>query len=346
MSSSIVNSKPYPFHFEPENGNNAANEMHQANVHNVRGKRPSPQASRLRTMMLEAWKQPSKIVAMACSFDALSSKLAEQAGFPVVFLSGFPVAGSLGLPDTGYIAFGEMSQKVAETARQVQCPILVDGDTGYGGPMNVKRAVYGFALAGAAGVMIEDQTWPKRCGHTQGKAVVPEDEAYARLQAAVDARNEGIDIWILGRTDSLIHGYDEALKRARRYIEIGVDAVFIEAVPDRATMERFARDLNFPMMANIIPGGRTEAVSAASLANMGYSAVVYPFTILAAAIQGIRESLEDLKESFTSDTIPRTLPAADVMEAVGFPQYYQEEERYAYSGMMNGTKGYQWENKV
>ena len=94
-------------------------------------------------MMLEAWKDPCKIVAMACSFDAMSSKLAEQAGFPVVFLSGFPVAGSLGLPDTGFIAFGEMSQRVAEVARQVQCPILVDGDTGYGGPMNVKRAVHG-----------------------------------------------------------------------------------------------------------------------------------------------------------------------------------------------------------
>lgn len=172
--------------------------------------------------------------------------------------------------------------------------------------------------------------------------MVPEDEAYARIQAAVDARDEGVDIWILGRTDSLIHGYDEALKRARRFIDIGVDAVFIEAVPDRATMERFVRDLNFPMMANIIPGGRTEAVSAKDLASMGYSAVAYPFTILAAAIGGIREALEDLKASLVSGSTHRTLPAEEVMEAVGFPQYYEEEARYAYDGMPNGTKGHQW----
>jgi 2-methylisocitrate lyase-like PEP mutase family enzyme len=135
--------------------------------------------------MLEASQDGNKIVTMACSYDALSSKLVEQAGFPVVFLSGFVVAASLGLPDTGYIAFGEMTQKISEVARQVEVPILVDGDTGYGGPMNVKRTVQGyvqitqicllsetqgaesraccrFALAGAAGVMIEDQTWPKR----------------------------------------------------------------------------------------------------------------------------------------------------------------------------------------
>ena len=174
--------------------------------------------------------------------------------------------------------------------------------------------------------------------------MVPKDEAYARIQAAVDARDEGVDIWILGRTDSLIHGYDEALKRARRYIEIGVDAVFVEAVPDRATMDRFVRDLNFPMVANIISGGRTEIVSAASLAEMGYSAVAYPFTILAAAIQGIRASLEDLKGSFTSDATHRTLPAEDIMEAVGFPQYYEEEARYPYSGMPNGTNGHQWQS--
>lgn len=180
------------------------------------------------------------------------------------------------------------------------------------------------------------------CGHTTGKAVVPEDEAYARIQAAVDARDEGLDIWILARTDSLIHGYDEALKRARRFIEIGVDAVFIEAMPDRDTMRRMADDLDFPCMANIIPGGRTEQVSAVEVAAMGYSALVYPFALLAAEIEAVRDALEGLKGSFTSRVPLETLPAEDVMEAVGFGQYYAGEERYQYSGKATGRNGHQW----
>ncbi|KAH0829306.1 hypothetical protein AYO21_05714 [Fonsecaea monophora] len=329
-------------------------------MNDVRGARPSLQASRLRNLMLQAAQDETQIVPMACSYDALSSKLTQDAGFPVVFLSGFVVAASLGLPDTGYIAFGEMTQKIAEVVRQVDVPILVDGDTGYGGPMNVKRTVQGFALAGAAGVMIEDQTWPKRrissplkspsgktadpdmnepgCGHSQGKTVVPEDEAYARIQAAVDARNEGLDIWILGRTDSLILGYDEAVKRARRFIEIGVDAVFVEAVPDRAMMKRLVQDLQFPCMVNIIPGGCTEVVSTKDLAAMGYACVVYPFALIAAKIKAVRQALQDLKASFESGNLPDTLEANEVFEAVGFPQYYAEEDRYQYTGVRNRRK--------
>ncbi|OAL35889.1 hypothetical protein AYO20_04795 [Fonsecaea nubica] len=236
---------------------------------------------------------------------AYKENLTEDAGFPVVFLSGFVVAASLGLPDTGYIAFGEMTQTIAEVVRQVDVPILVDRDTGYGGPMNVKRTVQEYVrLASPLLSYGVTQNWSaephilrayppgfpplKRpsgktadpgmnepgCGHSQGKTVVPEDEAYARIQAAVDARNEGLDIWILGRTDSLILGYDEAVKRARRFIEIGVDAVFVEAVPDRAMMKRLVQDLQFPCMVNIIPGGCTEVVSTKDLAAMGYACVV------------------------------------------------------------------------
>ena len=140
MSSSIVNKNPYPFHFASSSGVDGSS---FTELQNVRGARPSPQASRLRSMMIEAKQDPGKIVAMTCSYDALSSKMAEQAGFPAVFLSGFPVAASLGLPDTGYIAFGEMTQKISEVVQQINVPIIVDGDTGYGGPMNVKRAVKG-----------------------------------------------------------------------------------------------------------------------------------------------------------------------------------------------------------
>lgn len=160
-----ANTVPYPFHFDsaatsgPQDGTTANVNI---NIKNVRGKIPSLQAARLRTMMLEARNDPTKILAHACTYDGLSSRLVEEAGFPMVFLAGYAVASSYGLPDTGYIAMAEMCDKIQETVRQVSVPIMADGDTGYGSPMNVKRTVESFAAAGAAGVMIEDQRWPKR----------------------------------------------------------------------------------------------------------------------------------------------------------------------------------------
>lgn len=164
MSSSTV---PYPFNFNslPETTTGSADGKTAdltLTLKNVRGKIPSLQASRLRTMMLEAHNDPTKILAHACSYDGLSSRLVEEAGFPIVFLAGYAVASSYGLPDTGYIAMAEMCDKIRDAVRQVSVPVMADGDTGYGSPMNVKRTVESFASAGAAGVMIEDQQWPKR----------------------------------------------------------------------------------------------------------------------------------------------------------------------------------------
>ena len=165
MSKSIVNSVPYPFSFTPtvvqKPGNLGVTEDVTATLKNVRGKIPSVQASRLRTMMLEAHADPSKILAHCCSYDGLSSRLVEEAGFPMVFLAGYTVASAYGLPDTGYIAMAEMCDKIQEAVRQVSVPVMADGDTGYGSPLNVRRTVESFAHAGAAGIMIEDQTWPK-----------------------------------------------------------------------------------------------------------------------------------------------------------------------------------------
>jgi isocitrate lyase len=171
MSREIVNSTPFPFQFnDPFPGgappkvapNGIAGATETLKLPNVRGRIPSIQASRLRTMVLEAHNDPTKILAHCCSYDGLSSRLVEEAGFPIVFLAGFAVASSFGLPDAGYIAMEDMCGKIQEVVRQVTVPIFVDGDTGYGSPMNVRRSVESFAQAGAAGVMIEDQTWPKR----------------------------------------------------------------------------------------------------------------------------------------------------------------------------------------
>ncbi|EER27693.1 carboxyvinyl-carboxyphosphonate phosphorylmutase, putative [Coccidioides posadasii C735 delta SOWgp] len=348
MSKPTVNSHPYPFSFNPtpiinphSNSNRATDLIVQ--IPNVRGRIPSFQASRLRSMINEAHADPSKIVAQVCSYDGLSSRLVEEAGFPVVFLGGFAMASSYGLPDTGYIAFQEAVGKIQEVVRQVSVPVLVDGDTGYGSPMNVRRTVEGFALAGAAGVMIEDQTWPKRCGHTKGKSVVTRDEAYARIQAAVDARNSGLDIFILARTDSFIHGYDEALARARKFKEIGADCIFLEAPPDRASMQRFLQELEFPCFANIIEGGKTENLSAKELGELGYAAVTYPWTLVAAKLRSIRETLENLKASFLVGKPEQILSYGEVCEGLGFDKYHEMEEKYQYEGSTTGSRGYQWD---
>ncbi|KAB8077622.1 carboxyvinyl-carboxyphosphonate phosphorylmutase [Aspergillus leporis] len=274
-------------------------------------------------MMLEAHRDPQKILAFPCSYDGLSSRLIEEAGFPMLFLSGFAVSSSYGLPDTGYIAMEEMCSKIQETVRVTSLPIMVDGDTGYGSPMNVRRTVESFAAAGAAGVMIEDQTWPKRCGHTKGKSVVSRGEAYARIQAACDARNEGQDIFILARTDALIHGWEEAMTRAQEFKRLGADAVFVEALPDRESMKRCVEELDMPMLANIIEEGKTENLSAKELARLGFSAVAYPWTLVAARLKSIRDALEGLKRSMVEGTAPpRIVGYSDVCEGVGFNQYW------------------------
>ncbi|KAL4930919.1 isocitrate lyase/PEP mutase family protein [Aspergillus undulatus] len=337
-------SVPYPFKFttpdQPTSSGNGETTSLNITLQNVRGRIPSAQASRLRSMMLEAHNDPSKIIAHACSYDGLSSRLVEEAGFPIVFLAGYPVASSFGLPDTGYIAMEDLCKKIQEVVRQVNVPVMADGDTGYGSPMNVKRTVESFAAAGAAGIMIEDQTWPKRCGHTKGKSVVSRGEAFARIQAAVDARNEGQDIFILARTDALIHGWDEALTRAKEFKRIGVDAVFVEALPDRDSMRQCVQEVGIPTFANIIEGGKTENLSAKDLAELGFCAVAYPWTLVAAKLKSIRETLEALKKSMTEGAPPMILSYAEVCEGVGFNKYWDRETRYEFNqdGLVNPPK--------
>jgi methylisocitrate lyase len=164
--------------------------------------------------------------------------------------------------------------------------------------------------------------YKKGCGHTKGKSVVSRGEAYARIQAAVDARNGGQDIFVLARTDALIHGWDEAMTRAKEFKRIGVDAVFVEALPDREAMRKCVEELQLPVFANIIEGGLTENLSAKDLAGLGFSAVAYPWTLVAAHLKGVREALEGLKKSMAVGAPPMILGYAEVCEGVGFNKYW------------------------
>ncbi|XXX78084.1 isocitrate lyase/PEP mutase family protein [Sorangium sp. So ce134] len=268
------------------------------------------------------------LLVMPCCFDALSARLIEQAGFPLTFMSGFAVsAARLGAPDTGLISYGEMVDQARAICAAVSIPVLGDGDTGYGNAMNVKRTVRGYAQAGLACVMIEDQVAPKRCGHTRGKQVVPRDEALTRVQAAVDARDEGAGVLIMARTDARqTHGFDEALARARAFADLGADIVFLEAPESVEEMRAFCREVRAPAMANMVDHGRTPVLPPAELEAIGYKIAAYPLTLLSVAAAAMREALAALRAGRHPD--PRMRFEA-LQEIVGFPEYYVEEARYA-----------------
>ena len=198
---------------------------------------------------------------MPCCFDALSARLVEKAGFPVTFASGFSVAAAHGLPDTGLLSYGEMEQAMRRIAGSLDSiPCIGDGDTGYGNAVNAKRTVRGYAAAGLAGIMIEDQVSPKRCGHTQGKEVVDRATAVSRVRAAVEAsreaaRTEDDSILIVARTDArAILGLDEALTRARLFREAGADICFVEAPRSAEEMRSICEAIEGPKMANMLAG--------------------------------------------------------------------------------------------
>lgn len=298
-------------------------------VKHVRGKYPTAGASRLREIMKEGREDPKKVAAICCSYDGLSSRQVEEAGFPFLFLSGYSAAAALGLPDTGYVGFQDLVLRIQEIARQVNIPMIADGDTGYGGLASVYRTVQGFAEAGAAGVMIEDQKWPKKCGHTRGKEVVDREEACARVKAACEARNNGKDIFILARTDALMVSFEEAVWRANEFTRLGADAIFVEAIPDREAMVKCINAIDNAVTANIIEGGKTELVSAKDLAEIGFAAAFYPLTLLSARIKATREALANLKNSFMTGPPPMNLPFTDVCEQVGFERYWEIENKYA-----------------
>jgi 2-methylisocitrate lyase-like PEP mutase family enzyme len=285
---------------------------------------PNP-ADRLRTLIAE-----DRLHVMPCCFDALSARMIERAGFPVTFMSGFAVsAARLGLPDTGLISYGEILDQGRNICQATTIPVIGDGDTGYGNALNVKRTVSGYAAAGFAAVMIEDQLAPKRCGHTRGKEVVGRDEAFDRIKAAVDAREEGADILIMARTDARHgHGLDEALERARRFSEIGADLLFVEAPKTVEEMETVCRDVPGVHMANLVEGGETPMLAPAELHRIGYKLAAYPLTLLSAAMTAMQGALEAMAAGQHPDAL---MPFAQLREIVGFDDYYAQESRYAFS---------------
>ena len=242
-------------------------------------------------------------------------------------MSGFAVsAARLGLPDAGLISFGELLDQGRNLCSAVKIPVIGDGDTGFGNAVNVKRTVEGYARAGFAAVMIEDQVAPKRCGHTAGKAVVPRAEALTRIRAAVDAREEGADILILARTDARGPlGFDEALERCRAFADLGADILFPEAPLSEREMERFCSELPLPVMANMVEQGLTPVLPPARLEALGFRVAAYPLTLLASAIHAMQQALDALRDGSAQ---PAMVGFTELQEIVGFPDYDRELSRY------------------
>uniref|UniRef100_A0A2N9GGY1 Uncharacterized protein n=1 Tax=Fagus sylvatica TaxID=28930 RepID=A0A2N9GGY1_FAGSY len=268
----------------------------------------------------------------AC-FDALSARLIERAGFQYCFTSGFSMsAARLGLPDTGFISYGEMLDQGQQITQAVSIPVIGDGDTGYGNAMNVKRTVKGYIRAGFAGIILEDQVSPKACGHTQGRKVVSREEAVMRIKAAIDARKEsGSDIVIVARTDSRqAVSLDESLWRCRAFADVGADVLFIDALASKEEMKAFCEISPLvPKMANMLEGGgKTPIITPLELEDLGYKLVVYPLSLIGVSIRAMQDSLTAIKGGRIPP--PGSMPSfEELKDILGFNTYYEEEKRYA-----------------
>jgi 2-methylisocitrate lyase-like PEP mutase family enzyme len=283
----------------------------------------STAAVRLRALL----DRPGILLMPGCH-DAISARLIEEAGFELGFMSGFAVsADRLGMPDTGLISYAELVDQGQNICRAVSIPMIGDGDTGFGSAQNIKRTVHGYRAAGFAAIMLEDQVAPKRCGHTEGKAVVGRDEALMRVRAAVDARDDGGgDMLIMARTDArACISLEEAILRCRLFRQIGADITFLEAPLDENEMRHYCRDVDGPKMANLIEGGKTPILSLSQLEAIGYQIAVFPLTLLNVSIQAMRDALRSLKAGERPSTV---MDFEQLKQAVGFPAYYAEEARY------------------
>lgn len=237
--------------------------------------------------------------------DALTARMIEEAGFPLVYVTGAGVANAmLGAPDVGLVTLSEMRERIQQIADAVTIPVFADADTGYGGVGNVQRTVRAYEDAGAAGLHLEDQEMPKRCGHFEGKVIVPAREMLIRLQAALDARRDP-DFLIVARTDArTVEGLDAAMARARAYLRLGIDGIFIEAPQSIEELEQIAGEFSGELLiANMVEGGKTPLVPAARLGAMGYGMILYANAPLRLAAFAVQQGLSVLKETGTTEGV-------------------------------------------
>jgi carboxyvinyl-carboxyphosphonate phosphorylmutase len=266
------------------------------------------------------------------AYDTLSARLVEAAGFPAIYMTGFGTAASvLGRPDVGLLGMSEMVEHARRIVQAVGVPVIADADTGYGNPLNVIRTVQEYEAAGVAAIHIEDQVAPKKCGHMEGKQVIPVTEMVEKLRAAVEARHSP-DFLVIARTDArAMEGMASALERARRYREAGADVLFIEAPQSDEEIATVARAFpSAPLLFNWAEGGKTPPVALSRLRELGYAIVIFPISTLLAATRAIREVLAQIREAGTpAPVMERLVPFQEFLDFIGLPEVREIERRFA-----------------
>ena len=264
------------------------------------------------------------------AFDGLSARLVEEAGFEAVYLSGGAVARSMGVPDIGLLTMSEVLERAAQVVSAVTVPVIADADTGYGNALNLVRAVREFERIGVAAIHIEDQVTPKRCGHLEGKEVISLEEMEKKLEATFASRTDP-EFAIIGRTDArAVHGLKDAIRRARSFARLGVDAVFVEAPESEAEMETIARSIpEVPLLVNMFKGGKTPFLPAARLEAMGFRIAIFPSETQRAAIYAMREALALLKREGSTEAMDDRLATFQERDRiVGLKNWQQLEQKY------------------
>lgn len=269
-------------------------------------------------------------VLMPGAANALAARIIADLGFETLYLTGAGVANTyLGVPDIGLVSLNEMAQHAAAIRDIVDLPLLVDGDTGFGNAINVRHTVRSFERAGANAIQLEDQEFPKRCGHFSGKSVIACDEMVGKIKAAVDARHSE-NFLIVARTDARsVEGFDAAVERAARYTEAGADVTFVEAPQSLDEIRQIPQRLSAPQLVNMVIGGKTPIMDQAELAAMGYAVVLYANTALQAAVHGMQLALGSLKATGRADeSTPSVASFAERQRLVGKPMFDALETKY------------------
>jgi len=262
-------------------------------------------------------------------YDGISARVADSMGFPALYMTGYgATASALGLPDAGLATYSEMVGRAEMICSITHTPLIADADTGYGGLINVQRTVRGYEAAGVAAIQIEDQEMPKKCGHTPGRRVVPAEDMVLKIKAAVDARRHA-ETMIVARTDArTAHGLDEALRRAKLYEAAGADIIFVESPESEAELEKIGREVEKPLLANMVEFGKTPRVEAARLRQWGFDLAIYPGLGFSVAAEAMRQAWEHLKQAGTSTgmNVPQF---RDMHELMGFAEVWDFEKRWA-----------------
>jgi 2,3-dimethylmalate lyase len=262
-------------------------------------------------------------------YDMISARIADQLGFGALYMTGYGVSASMGMPDAGLVSYTEMVGRVAQICQGTTTPVICDADTGFGGLLNIERTVKGYEAAGAAAIQLEDQVFPKRCGHTPGRRVIPADQMVRKIQVAAASRSSA-DFLIVARTDARTeHGLDEALRRGEAYAKAGADILFIESPESEQEMQTIGRHFDVPLLANMADGGRTPILSRERLEQLGYRIAIFPATGFLATAKALEQAYGVLAQHGSSATLASDLyPFDKFCRLVGFEHVWEFEKRW------------------